>query len=312
MKNFLTLVALGAALALPAALQAKITRVVEKTFAVQPNGSFKATTQGGDITIQTHDLNEVRIVAKQQFRTDSEAEADDVIKKLTLTLAQDGNAVTAEASYEKSSSFFRGSWPPVQVSFVVTVPKYFNVNLTTSGGDITVGSLNGNAKARTSGGDLKFARIDGEVDGHTSGGDISLKEGTARANLRTSGGDIDIDRAGGITQVSTSGGDIKLNSVAQLTSATTSGGNITAVLTEPLKNDAELRTSGGNVKVTVPANAAFDLNAGTSGGTVSASGVTIKIAEGGAGKRKLTGQVNGGGPKLTLRSSGGDIVVRTN
>jgi DUF4097 and DUF4098 domain-containing protein YvlB len=312
MKSLIPLLTLGALLASPAVLSAKITRTVEKTFTVQPGGNFKAATQGGDITIRTADVSEVRITAKQVIRASNEQEADEILAKLTLTLEQTGNDVNAEAKYEKRTggSWF-GSWPPVNVSFEVTVPRNFNLNLNTSGGDIEAASLQGNVRARTSGGNMQFDRVDGEIDAHTSGGDIVLREGTARAKLGTSGGNIEVDRAGGPTQVSTSGGDITINSVAQLLSATTSGGNVRATLTEPMKQDAVLSTSGGDVRIQVVKGAGFELDASTSGGDVRAEGLTITIAKGGVGKSRLAGSVNGGGPVLKLRSSGGDISVRT-
>jgi DUF4097 and DUF4098 domain-containing protein YvlB len=312
MKTLFALLALGAAFAAPAAVQAKITRVVEKTFTVQPGGNFKASTQGGDILIRTADVTTVHILAKQVIRAGSEQEADEILTKLSLTMEQSGNDVTAEAKYEKRTggSWF-GSWPPVNVSFEVTVPKNFNLTLNTSGGDIQAQSVRGNVRARTSGGNLTFDRVDGEIDAHTSGGDIVLKEGTARAKLGTSGGNIEVDRAGGLTEVSTSGGDITINSVAQLVSATTSGGNVRATLTEPLKQDTLLSTSGGDVRVRVVKGAGFELDASTSGGDVRAEGLTLTIAKGGVGKSRLAGTVNGGGPRLKLRSSGGDITVKT-
>ncbi len=310
MKSLTRLLMLGVALAAPLALSAKITRTVEKTFAVQAGGNLKAATQGGDITIQTSDSPEVRILVKQEIRASTEQEADGILEKLTLKLEQAGNDVTAEAKYEKRGpgSWF-GNWPPVTVSFVVTVPKNFNLNLNTSGGDIAVASLRGNVQARTSGGDLEFARIDGDLDASTSGGDITLKEGTARAKLNTSGGDIQVDHAGGLTEVSTSGGDIKLNSVAQLISATTSGGNVRAVLTEAPRQDMFLSTSGGDVEVEIVKGAGFQLDASTTGGDVDLDGFKITIEQGRPGKSKLVGAVNGGGPLLKLRSSGGDIDI---
>lgn len=312
MKTLLPLLTLGALLVTPAALQAKITRLVEKSFTVQPGGNFKATTQGGDIIVKTADVSTVQIKAKQVVRASTEQEADEILSKLTLTMEQTGNDVTAEAKYEKrpSGSWF-SNWPPVSVSFEVTVPTNYNLNLNTSGGDIRAASIQGNVRARTSGGDLTFERVQGEIDAHTSGGDIVLKEGTARAKLGTSGGDIEVDRAGGPTEVSTSGGDITINSVTQLLSATTSGGNVRATLTEPLKQDTVLSTSGGDVRVHIVKDAGFELDASTSGGDVRAEGVTIKIAKGGVGKSRLAGTVNGGGPRLKLRSSGGDITVQT-
>ncbi len=312
MKSLIPVLTLGVLLALPLALQAKITRLVEKTFTVQPGGSFKATTQGGDIVIKTADTPEVRITAQQVIRASSAQEADEILADLTLTMEQSGNDVTAEAKYAKGRRGFHfGPWPPVSVSFTVTVPRHFNLNLSTSGGDINVASLQGDVRARTSGGNLKFDRIDGDLDGHTSGGDIVLTEGTARAKLGTSGGDIQIERAGGPTQVSTSGGDITINSVAQLISASTSGGNVKATITEPLKQDTVLSTSGGDVRVRVVKGAGFQLDASTSGGDVNAEGLTITIEKGGIRKSRLTGSVNGGGPLLKLRSSGGDITIKT-
>ena len=312
MKTLPRFLLLAVALTAPLALSAKITRTVEKTFAVQAGGNLQADTQGGDITIKTSDSPEVHVLVRQVIHASTEQEADEILAKLNLTLEQSGNDVTAEAKYERRGpgSWF-GNWPPVTVSFVVTVPKNFNLKLNTSGGNIAVASLTGNVHARTSGGDLRFDRINGDIDGGTSGGNVSLKEGTARAMLRTSGGDIEIDRAGGPTDVSTSGGNIKINSVAQLISATTSGGNVSAVITEPLKQDTLLSTSGGDVEVEVVKGAGFDLDARTSGGDVKASGLTITIEKGGTGKSRLVGSVNGGGPRLKLRSSGGDVTVRT-
>jgi hypothetical protein len=65
------------------------------------------------------------------------------------------------------------------------------------------------------------------------------------------------------------------------------------------------------VKATVAATTGFRLDASTSGGSVQAAGLTITIEQGGLKKSRLAGAVNGGGPSLKLRSSGGDIVVES-
>lgn len=312
MKALLPSLAVGFLLFNPLAVQAKIVRTVEKTFTVQSGGLLTASTQGGDIVIQSADTTELKVTAKQTIRADTEAEADEILKDLTLKLEQTGNDVLAEAKVDAKKSGLFGNWSNrVAVDFVVTVPKAYNLKVSTSGGDIAVADLKGDVRARTSGGDLKFERIDGNVDGATSGGDVFLREGTARAKLTTSGGDIVVERAGGPTEVSTSGGDVVLRSVAELVGASTSGGDIKAVITGPLTKDTVLSTSGGDVAVTLPKTAGFRLDASTSGGDVDAVGLTITIEKGGNGKRSLVGAVNGGGVLLKLRSSGGDIKVRT-
>jgi len=55
----------------------------------------------------------------------------------------------------------------------------------------------------------------------------------------------------------------------------------------------------------------FHIDASTSGGEVEADGLTLTIDHGGVGKSNLSGAVNGGGPDLRLRSSGGDIEITT-
>jgi hypothetical protein len=64
------------------------------------------------------------------------------------------------------------------------------------------------------------------------------------------------------------------------------------------------------VTATVDKSAAFRLDASTSGGSVDAQGLTMTL-EGRTRRNRLAGDVNGGGPLLKLRSSGGGVAVKT-
>jgi len=294
MKTAKFFVAAGLLAILPLSVQAKIERRVEKTFTVQAGATLKVETQGGDVRVKSGSGDKVQVTAVQKIRADSEAEADELLKKLELSIEQQGGDVAASAKYAKKTAGFNfGSWPPVQVDFEITVPTKFNTELKTSGGDIVIGDLTGTVSARTSGGDVKLGRIDGEVRAHTSGGDIRLAHAT------------------GVTDLHTSGGDIRIGTVLNTLNASTSGGDVTAEFIGALKGDCELSTSGGDVGVTVDAKAGFQLEASTSGGEVEAEGLTITIERGGIGKTRLHGKVNGGGPLLKLHTSGGDIELKT-
>jgi DUF4097 and DUF4098 domain-containing protein YvlB len=295
---------------LTATASAKIERVVEKTFQVQPGMHLKVSTMGGNITVSSSGDSQVKIVAKEHIRADSEAEADELVKKLELTMEQNGNEVVASASYEHEGFHF-GSWPPVQVDFVVTVPSTASAELKTSGGDVVVADLDGAVNAHTSGGDIKLGTIGGDIDAHTSGGNVVLVEGRAKVRLETSGGNISAKRLIGPADLRTSGGDIKVESVENTLEAETSGGDVRASFEGMIKGDCKLSTSGGQVRAAVSKGAAFHLDAATSGGEVDASGLTITIDHGGSGKSSLSGSVNGGGPDLKLHSSGGDIEIES-
>ncbi|MBL9187607.1 MAG: DUF4097 family beta strand repeat protein [Opitutaceae bacterium] len=299
---------LFAASALPAL--AAIERVVEKTFAVGGAGTLRVETQGGAIRVQPGASAAVRVVARQKIRASTEAEADELLQKLELTLEQSGNDVSAVARYEKRSSWSFGAWPPVTVEFEVTVPAEFATRLRTSGGGIVVGSLSGACEARTSGGAIKLGDIGGAVIAQTSGGGITLASGGGTAKLHTSGGSITVGRVAGAADLATSGGGITIEAVGGKLRAHTSGGSIRAGITGALAEDCSLSTSGGSVRVNVSPTAAFHLDAATSGGGVDAEGLTITLEKSGRDRSRLAGAVNGGGPVLKLRSSGGGIAVR--
>ena len=312
MKSHTLLLTAGLLALTPFSALAKIERVVEKTFTVQPGGVLHVETQGGDVRVLTSSDATVHVVAKERIRASTDAEADEILQKLTLAIEQNAAGVSATSKYEKQvPGFHWGSWPPVQVDFTVTVPKNYNVELKTSGGDVTVGDLDGKVNVRTSGGEVTLGKIAGDIDAGTSGGNVRLEEGAGVVKLGTSGGDIKVGRAVGPTDLGTSGGNIDIKSVENTLRASTSGGDVSAGLIGLLKGDCKLSTSGGRVRVIVDKTAAFDLDASTSGGDVDAAGLTITIEKGGSGRSKLSGKVNGGGPLLKLRSSGGDVIVQT-
>ena len=294
MKFYLpVLVGLGWLFAAPIVLNAKIERTVEKSFTVQPGGTLRVGTAGGNISVEPGAGDAVKVVVREKIRADSDAEADTLLKDLPLPIEQQGNAVIATAKYERKMGGWFHSWP-VQVDFIVTVPGRYSTDLKTSGGNITVGDLAGQMEARTSGGNVKLGNIDGTVDAGTSGGNVRAEKIVGRADLDTSGGDI----------------VVKL--VENTLSAHTSGGDVEAGIGGALKGDCSLGTSGGDVKVAVDKAAAFQLDAATSGGSDRADGLTITLDGGGAGRSHLSGKVNGGGPLLKLRTSGGSIHIGTN
>ncbi|MSU48546.1 MAG: hypothetical protein EXS37_05535 [Opitutus sp.] len=305
--------ATGLAVASALVAQAGINRLVEKNFSVTGAGMLRVETQGGEIRVSVSTDSVVRVTVKQKIRASSEAEADELLKKLDLTIEQNGNDVRVVSKYERRGPGFHfGSWPPVQVDVVVTVPASFGAELHTSGGDITVGDLNGTAELRTSGGGIKLGKMGGSVDARTSGGSITLDQAAGAVELKTSGGNISVGRVAGRADLSTSGGSIKIESAASGLRAHTSGGNIRAGITGPLQEECALSTSGGSVRVAVDKTAAFRLDASTSGGGVDAEGLTLTLEKSSRDRSRLAGTVNGGGPLLNLRSSGGGIVVRVN
>jgi DUF4097 and DUF4098 domain-containing protein YvlB len=303
------------------AAHAAIESPIHRSFNVHPGGTIIVDTDLGDIKV-TSGASNVGVDVIRRAKVSSQSRADELFKDLVLTFTPEGNNVRVHATYDHPTSWFHWN-NDLEVRFVINVPSQYNVDLKTSGGDISVSDLNGQVKVNTSGGDVALGHIAGTVDAHTSGGDISMAGSNANAMLSTSGGDIkvdntagalnaktsggsiDIGRAQGDLKAHTSGGSIDIGDAGGMIDASTSGGSIKARLSRQPRGESRLSTSGGGITVHVPSNVGLDIDAHTSGGDV-ASDVPVTIL-GKQDDSSLNGKLNGGGPKLVLRSSGGDI-----
>jgi len=305
------------------AAHAAIDSPIHRNFNVHAGGTITIDADLGDIKV-TSGASNVSVDVIRRAKTSSSERANELFKDFDVQFSQAQNDVHIHARYNRPTSWSWFHWNnDLAVRFVVNVPSQYNVDLTTSGGDIAISDLAGRVKVRTSGGDVTLGRIDGIVDAHTSGGDVSMAGSHAAATLSTSGGDIkvgdasgslsartsggsiDIRRATADLKAHTSGGSIDIGDAGGAIDASTSGGSIKARVSRQPHADSRLSTSGGGITIHVAPNVALDIDAHTSGGDV-ASDVPVTI-QGKQDDSSLNGKLNGGGPKLVLRSSGGDI-----
>lgn len=112
------------------------------------------------------------------------------------------------------------------VTFEVTIPKDYNVDVSTEGGNIDFEGFNGRAILTTDGGNITGGNLDGSARVTTDGGNITLKDVTGDLVATTGGGDITAGTVGGSAVLRTGGGLVKLGSVAGIGRIETGGGNI--------------------------------------------------------------------------------------
>lgn len=296
-------------LALPAA---GVEKEIRKSFDVQAGGRLALDTDRGSIEVLTHDAPRVDVHVTLEARTGDRSDAKEMFEQFDISFHPAGADLRIEADDRNRGGrgwFGIFNSNDLRVRWTITVPSHYSLDLRTAGGSISVRDLDGNVEARTSGGSLKFGRVEGRVEARTSGGSITITETGADVDVSTSGGGITIDRARGNVRAHTSGGSIRVEEVYGAIDAVTSGGSITASLSSQPREDCRLSTSGGSVSVRLDPSIAVDLDARSSGGRVSADmPVTVR---GTMDKNRLEGTINGGGPALVLRTSGGGISIRT-
>jgi len=308
-------------------LSAQTTKVDNKTFTVTPGGRLVMDVDRGSIEVTTGAGDKVDIEVTRTARSGSERDAERLFDDHHISMEQQGNTVTIQAELQRGGRRIWGSdsWR-LNVEYHITVPKQFSVDLKTSGGGITVADLEGEVLAKSSGGGLHFGHIKGPVTGRTSGGGIDLDGGEGNASVKTSGGgirigdvngEVDAETSGGSITIArargrvtahSSGGGIKVEEVDGTIDASTSGGSVTARITGQPKGNCRLETSGGSVTVYLGPSLKVSIDAKTSGGGVSTD-LPLTV-QGKLGSSSLQGDLNGGGPLLTLRTSGGGIHLK--
>lgn len=296
----------------------------EKIFVVKPDGWLELRADFGAVIVRSSPKDEARIEVTKWVEGRSRRGAKELFEDYEIRYSQTARGVTITAEM-RGSNWLRGN-DGLQVEFRITVPQRYNLDLNTSGGSIEVDDLIGEARVKTSGGSLTLGRIEGPVTAKTSGGSISLRrckgdllartsgggvvvgDVDGEVDVETSGGSIEVDGASGNLRAHTSGGGVSLRNLRGNVDASTSGGSIDAELLAPITAPCELSTSGGGISVYVSKDFKADLDARSSGGDVHCD-MPITV-QGSFGEGKLVGKINGGGPLLTLRTSGGGIELR--
>lgn len=306
-----TSLALLAALAFAGTAHAKD---VQRSFSVEP----------GDTVVVDVERAEINVTSWERSEVDFSAEG---AEQHVFESSQREGVVTIRGKHEGGGGWFDWFSSSSQAEINMKVPYRQELNLVTRGGNIELDRLQGEFTARTSGGDIDAEEVDGPVDVRTSGGTIKVEKASGSVDAATSGGSIQLDAVGGEVSAKTSGGRIRIGEAGSAVVATTSGGSIevesaggavqartsggsveVGFAGQPSGN-SELRTSGGNVTVYLPDGFKADVSASAFGGGVS-SDFSEEIPENSHGRGNLDFVLNGGGPGLVLKTSGGSVRIR--
>lgn len=286
----------------------------QRSFDVSPGDRFVLDADWGQVEVRTTEGAVVEVNVERA-------------EKVLLEFDQDDDTVTVRSEKRNKGVFdwFRDNRGRAPM-FRIAVPTRTDLDLTTAGGNVDVadlegsvsvttvggkivlGEIVGDVESRTAGGSIAVAAASGHVQANTTGGSIRIGSAAGGVEAKTTGGSISIEESGGPVLARTTGGSMELGRVHGSIDARTTGGSIGAALAGQPGGDSDLRTTGGSIRLAIAEDTSIDLDARATGGRVSVDiPVTNQQMEGGS---KLTASVNGGGPGLTLKTTGGSVHVR--
>jgi DUF4097 and DUF4098 domain-containing protein YvlB len=190
----------------------------------------------------------------------------------------------------------------------------------TLAGDVRLGSVGKDAALETAGGHIRVGVVKGDLQARTGGGDIEVDQIGGKARLDSHGGTIHVGACAGDLTAVTGGGDVTLQRVEGSVRAQTAGGNILVeVVGSPGRAGIELFSNGGDVTLTLPANFRADVHLESRMGervtprtanrpiVSDFAEVTSSLV---SGVHTARGQLNGGGPKVIIRTVGGVVKLQ--
>lgn len=257
-----------------AAEAATLTEKFQKTYPLKSNGGVELQNVNGAVTVEAWDRNEVRIEAEKKVKADDD-KAREIMKQLQIEVSQTAGGLRIITRMPKRNGglfdWLSGDDVQMNVEYRIWVPRGARLGIENTNGKLTVTGTQG------------------------------------RADLETTNGGVAVDRAGGELEIGTTNGSIEVTRSAGVVQASTTNGSIDVELdAAPDDDQLSFSTTNGSITLRVPREAGMSLDAAATNGRVNSD---FEVTSGRSERRRLEGEVNGGGSKVRLRTTNGSIRI---
>jgi Putative adhesin len=302
--------------------QTEMTDMIKKSFPVSPGGSLTVKSSIGTVEVQAADGNNVSIELARQIKAANKKEIEQIIKDLQLDFTQKGNDVEVlvklpeEWDWEKIKR--------VRVDMKIIIPRTYNVKvrtvgviqtndlqgrveLSTSGFGLTTGNIRGSINLSSAGGPISTGDVIGPATVSSDGGAIRMGNIDGDLSVRSDGGSIGAGRVAGRVTAHSSGGSIRITEVTNAIEAISQGGEVRTYISRQPQSDSSVVTAGGNVNLRLAETVGVSLEADIGSGSVLSD---YPLSKREPSSSIVKGDLNGGGPKITIRTAAGNLTLR--
>lgn len=279
----LTLITLASLLAISVAARADDT--FDRTVSVSAPPDLFVSTGSGNIRVHPGSDSQIHVIGHVHAGWSAFGDVQSRIRRIVENppVEQSGNTVRVGEAHDHD--LFNN----ISIDYEITAPKSVALNLRSGSGDVEVDELGRFLSAHSGSGSIRAHGLRGQAELETGSGDIELQNnGGGGVQARSGSGSIRIHGFDGSIRARTGSGDIEADGRLSAESSVSSG--------------------SGSVRLHLNPDARFNLEASTGSGD-------IRVRFPGAPQQNehwrhhLTGQVNGGGPALEIKTGSGDVEV---
>jgi len=263
---------------------------IDTTFAFAKGGAVDLGQVSGDIVVTGWTRGEIKIYA--------------IIERgyLDASLTSSRVSITARSRRNRMGDS----------RYELSVPIGTEVRATSVSGNIRVRGVAGEVNVNTVSGDVEVRDAGDRVEMHSVSGDIRASKLRGRISANSVSGDLALDDINGALSGKTVSGELVVNgTLSGLEFESVSGG---VAFAGDIKGDGSytVNTHSGDVRLTLPSNVGATLELQTYSGEVRPGfPITLQPGEQPLNRRnhRMRFTVNGGGPRISLETFSGDIII---
>jgi DUF4097 and DUF4098 domain-containing protein YvlB len=250
-------------------------RIPTTTLPVQGHVHVHVTADDGSVRVSSADIAQVEM--------EIVASGYDLQRDLEISMTPHGDRVDIVAKTRSHWEFFNVTRRSLHVE--VRIPRDADVQVSTGDGSVEANAIAGGLDVRTGDGNVDVNQASGSIKLHTGDGSIEARELDGMVNASTGDGNVRLDGRFDALAVSTGDGNL----VAR------------AAVGSRMLQPWQLDTGDGNVHLGIPADLQAHVDARSHDGGVHSS---FPLHH---GSSRVHGDLNGGGPAITVRTGDGSI-----
>ena len=322
----------------------------ERVIDAQGIRSIRVENSRGLVRVRGGEGGRIRITALKIVRAPDPDRSTEFARETEVATDLDRGNLVVRVRYPQREAVHVSLWqvfsgcelPKVEVRLGLEVPDGLPLTLVSTSGDLETEGVSGSQDLRTTSGDVAVRGARGRVEASSTSGSLEV-QGIASARLQTVSGDVKVEGSHGALEATSTSGDIIVGgsedslslatvsgeihagpaprglvarttsgaivarSAAGLVRIETASGDVSVSLENPLRR-ADITTGSGDIDARLGPSVGCAIDMRTSNGSLDLS---TKVAVKNVTRHLVTGVVNGGTAPVVLRTSSGDIRVRS-